>query len=271
MSSLLEEPAVQAGIAPLLAALLIGGALSRTRLAWLALAAALATAFALGTGITFTPLTASRKAMLLVLAAPWIGLALDRLPRPVHTAWPAAACALGSVWVLWSVLAQREAGPMAAMALGVALFVGVLVALLLRLRDDGEAGGAATVALGASVGVAALLSASIGNFANGIALAAGGGAMLLLQFGFGRPLAPGSLGMLTVGAAAALFAAVTFALAQLPWYALPLILLPPLAVTLLPVRDRSPRARIVTLTLIGLAAGAAPVLAAWLAARSGAA
>lgn len=262
---------VQSALAPLLVALVVGGALARTRLAWFAIAAALATAVALSTGISFTPLTAARKALLLVLAAPFVGLALDRLPRPVSMAWPAVASGLASIWIFWSVLSQREAVPAVALALGVAVFVGLLVALALRLRDDGAAGGAATVALGLAVGVAAVLSASIGNFANGVALAAGGGALLLLQFGLDRAIAPGQVGMLTTGLAAALFAAVTFVLAQLPWYALPLLLLPPLAAALPIARERPLRVRLVVLSLAAVAAGAAPVLAAWLATRTGAA
>ena len=67
MSNLLDDPMVQAALAPLLLALLVGGVLQRTRLAWLAVVAAIATEVALSTGIGFTPLTASRKVLLLSL------------------------------------------------------------------------------------------------------------------------------------------------------------------------------------------------------------
>lgn len=273
MQALLDDPMVQSAFAPLLVALLVGGALLRTRLAWIAVAAAFATAVSLSVGIGFTPLTASRKVLLLVLLAPFVGLVFDGLAKPSRAvvAGLAVLCGAASVWVFWSVLAQREPAQMLALAGGVALFVALMVGLTLRLRDDGAAGGGATVALGVAVAVAAVLSASIGNLSNGIAIAAGGGAMLLLQFALNRSVAPGAVGMLTTGLAAALFAAATFMLAQLPWYAMPLLLLVPLAVGLTLASPRPPRLRMVISTLVALAAAIAPVLAAWLAAGTAAA
>jgi len=271
MQALLDDPMVQTALAPFLAALLVGGLLLRTRLAWFAVVAALAVAVSLGTGISFTPLSASRKVLLLVLLAPFVGAALDRWPNPPPATAPALAalCALASVWVFWSVLAQRETAAMLAVAICVAVFVGLLVALTLRLRNDGAAGGGATLALGLGVGIAAVLSASIGNFANGVAIAAGGGALLLLQFSLARTLAPGYLGMLSTGLAAALFAAATFMLAQLPWYAMALLLLVPLVAGLDFATRRGPRMRLVAATLVPLAAACATLLAAWLATRGG--
>jgi hypothetical protein len=271
MPSLLEDPAVQAGVAPLLAALLVGGALLRTRFAWLAIVAAIATASALTIGIAFSPLTAARKVLLLVLVAPLVGIALDarmgaNLPRSVAAI--AALFGLASVWIYWSVLSQRELALALALGGGVTLFVVAVVASSLRLRDDGAAGGAATVALGLAVGACAFVSASAGNLTNGVALAAGGGAMLLLQFVLNRAVAPGHLGMLTSGLAAALFAATTFLLAQLPWFVLPLLLLPPLAAGLPVARERPLRARLVAASACALGAAALPVLAAWLATRA---
>ena len=270
MQSLLEDPAVQAALAPLVVALLIGSALHRTRLAWLAIAAALATAVALSTGIAFSPLTAARKILLLVFVAPLIGIALDARPTLPRLTLPALAALSGaaSVWVFWSVLSQRELPAMLALGGGVAAFTAAMVALALRLRSDGAAGGAATVALGVAVGLAALLSASIGNFANGIAIAAGGGALMLLQFALARATAPGFVGMLTTGLAAALIAAATFILAELPWYALPLLLLVPAAAALPLGAGRSGRVRLVYAQAVALAAAAAPLLAAWLATRA---
>lgn len=270
LQALLEDPMVQSGVAPLLVALVVAGALQRTRFAWFAIAAALATAVALATGIGFTPLTAARKALLLVLLAPVAGLLFDRLDVPPRRAIPAlsALCAAASVWVYWSVLAQREAAEMLVLGAGVALFVGLMVALTLRLRDDGAAGGGATLALGVGIGVAALLSASLGNFTNGIAVAAGGGALLLLQFALGRTLAPGYVGTLTTGLAAALFAATTFLLAQLPWFGMALLLLVPLAAGLKLAAHRPWRVRLVVATLAPMAVAAAPMLAAWLVTRA---
>lgn len=270
MSTLLDDPLVQAALAPLVLALLVSGVLRRTRLVWFAVVVAIATEVALSTGIGFTPLTASRKVLLLVLVAPLIGLALDLLPRPPRATNSilAALCGAASVWAFWSVITQREPAQMLVLAATLALFAGLMVALTLRLRHDGAAGGAATVALGLAVGVTAVLSASIGNFANGIALAAGGGALLLWQFASQRGLVPGYLGMLVVGLGAALFASATFMLAQLPWYAMPALLLVPLAAHLNIFAQHTPRLRMVALTLLCVAVATIPVLAAWLATRT---
>ncbi len=113
-----------------------------------------------------------------------------------------------------------------------------------------------------------LLSASTGYFTAGIALAAGSGALLLVQFAAGAAIRPGAIGALAIGVAAALFAAGTLLLAELPWTALPLLLAVP-AVGAVPLpRPWSPRARLVVRTVAAAGAAALPVLAAWVAARA---
>jgi hypothetical protein len=100
-----------------------------------------------------------------------------------------------------------------------------------------------------------------------VSLAAASGAMLLVQVGAGRALAPGFTGTLPVGLLCALIPAGTLLLAELPWVALPLLLLVP-ACVLLPVPGRAPLvARAAVLAACALAAAALPILAAWYAAR----
>ena len=67
----------------------------------------------------------------------------------------------------------------------------------------------------------------------------------------------------------ALIAAGTFFLAQLPWFALPALLLVPAAVMLPSVAGGGPWRRAFAFGLPALAAGAVTVLAAWFAARGG--
>lgn len=270
MQALLDDPVVQAGVAPFLAALLIGAVLQRTRLVWFALVAAIAVAVGLSTGITFTPLSAARKVLLLVLVAPLVGWLCERFRKPSRSDAAALSvlCGAASVWAFWSVLQQGSMTQLVMTASGVGLFVALMTALALNLRDDGASGCGVSVALGLAVGVTALLSASIGNFANGIAMAAGGAALLLLQFTLGRQLAPGCTGMLSAGLAASLFAASCFMLAQLPWYALPLMWLVPLAARPDRTGQRSTRLQVLVGTLAPLAAACPAVLAAWLATRT---
>lgn len=268
ISELLQHPAMQAGVAPLAVALIVAASLVKTRFAWLAILAGYACMIALTTGFAFSPLTASRKILLLGLVAPFIGLFADLFPRRAGIVGILLASAAGvaSLWVFASVLAQRDAPFVYGLGAGIALFIGVLVALMLRLREDGVRAAAATVGLGLATGLGALLSASTGYFFGGIAIAASAGALLLIQMVSGRRIAAGFLGTLSAGWLAALFAAGTLLLAELPWYVLPLLALVP-AATLLPVPERSPAlARAFLLGGYAVFAAALPVLAAWFAA-----
>src|SRR5438309_861360 len=91
-------------------------------------------------------------------------------------------------------------------------------------------GFATTIAL--TTGIAAVLSASIVFLLTGIALAAASGAVLVVQVILRRNIAAGFTGALTIAVLASLFAAGSLMLAQLPWYALPLLVLVPVAAML---------------------------------------
>ena len=217
MSTLFDDPMVQAGLAPFVVALLVAALLGRTRLSGLAIVAGLVTTLMLSTGISFSPLSASRKIVLLVLLAPALALALDvflaEAPKPLP--WLLAAVLGGaSAWVFQSVLSQREGAAAWALGVGVAVFVALLGGLMLRLRGDNLAGGSAALGIGLAVGVSAILSASLGNMMNGVALAAAGGALLLWRFIGARATPAGWTLTLTAGTAAALWAAATFVLAE---------------------------------------------------------
>jgi hypothetical protein len=276
VQDLLAHPAVHAGILPFLVALLIAALFTRSRLAWLAIAAGYATVIALTVGFQFSPLTVSRKILLVVLLAPVVGIAADVLSglrrsrtRTDRVQWLIViASAALPLWVFSAMLAQRPMTTAIPMGAAMAAFVGSLVWLTLRLRHDGAAAGAAGLGLGLGGGIAALLSAALGFFGNGVALAAASGAVLLVQFLRGRLVSPGYTGTLTIGLAASLFALATLLLAQLPWYALPLLVLVPAAVAVPRGSATSPRAKIVVLTLVGLLATGLTVLAAYHAATA---
>lgn len=269
MSDLLDHPAVQGGVAPLVAALLVGFVLARTRFAWLAIVAGYATMVALSIGFAFDPLTVARKTVLVGCLAPLVGIVVDRIPRPSRAVAPLLALAAGavSVWIFRSILEQRDARAAVLLGGGLAIFAAAIVASTIRLRDYGLRGGAAGLGLGLATGIAGLLSASIGYFLAGVAVAASAGAMLLVQVVSRRRIAPGYTGMLTIGILAALFAAGSFVLAELPWFALPLLPAVPLAVAL-PAPERAPLiARAAVFSVYAIAAAALPILAAWYAAR----
>jgi hypothetical protein len=269
MVGLLDHPAVQGGVAPLVIALIVALAFARTRFAWLAIAAGYATMVALSTGFAFSPLTVARKTVLVGLLAPLVGIAIDLMSRPSRAIASVLAIIAGAatIWIFMSILQQREAVKALAIGGGIAVFVAALVASMLRLRDDGLRCGAAGLGLGLATGIAGVLSASVGYLVAGVAIAAGAGALLLVQVILSRKLAPGVVGALTIGFLTALFATGTLLLAELPWYALPLLLLIPAAVTL-PAAERGPPiVRAAMLAAYALVAAALPILAAWYAAR----
>lgn len=269
MEDLLNHPAVQGGVGPLVVALIVAAALARTRYAWLAVVAGYATSIALSTGFQFSPLTASRKILLLGLLAPIAGIALDVLGRASTRVVATIAVIAGivSLWVFVSVLAQREGTSLYLAAAGIAAFTAILTALVLALRDDGLRAGAAGLGLGLGGGIAAIISASIGFLLSGVAIAASAGALLLTQVVLSRNIAAGFVGTLTLGLLVALFAGGSLLLAQMPWYALPLLFLVPLAARI-PVSDRLPLiVRAALLAFYALIAAAVPIAAAWFAAR----
>jgi hypothetical protein len=270
MQPWLDHPAVQAGVVPLVVALLVATALVRTRLTWLAVVAGYAAMIAMTVGFSFSPLSASRKVILAGLLAPLIGIAAGWLP--LRGRGPAfalsVAASMVAIWVFATVLQQRQGMANAvAAAAGIALFVAAQVYATLRVRDDGLRVGAAGLGLGLATGIAAVLSASIGYFFAGISIAAAAGALLLVQVVASRGIAAGFTGALPIGVLTALFAAGTTLLADLRWYVLPLMLLPPLA-TSMRVPERAPLVvRAALLSAYACVAAAVPILAAWYSAR----
>ena len=270
MNALLEHPAVQGGVAPFVVGLIVALALGRTRYAWLAIVAGYLMAVALSTGISFSPLTASRKILLLAIVVAVVGLVLDRMmPKTRTLNWILAAVAgVAAVWAFWSVLGQREGSAAWTATATVAIFAGVMTLALMSLRDDPLRVAAATLGLGIATGVASVLSASIGFLLAGMAVAAAAGALLLVAVFTSRPAEPGIMGTLMVGVLIALFAEGASLLAQMPWYASAALLLVPLAVRL-PVREEwSVFRRAFTLSLYALAAASIPIAAAWFSARA---
>lgn len=270
MSAFLEHPAVQGGIAPFVVALVVALALGRTRYAWLAILAGYLTTTMLSAGLAFSPLTASRKIVVIAIVAALAGLVADKMAhRSRVVRWTLGALAgLAAAWVFFTILQQRDASTAWLQGLGLAAFAAAMTWAMMSLRDDSLRTGAAGIGLGVAAGIAAVLSASIGALLAGISVAVSAGALLLVRVLRSGPMSPGLLGTLSVGVMAALFAEGALMLAHLPWHALLLLLLVPLAVRL-PVRDSAPTiVRAIVLTAYALVAACVPIAAAWLAARA---
>ena len=265
MDELLSNPAVQAGAAPFLAGLIVAVALRPLKLGGLATAAAFFTTVYFVAGFQFTPLTATRKMILIVAAAPLIGILIDFAFRPTKLGAALLALVAGgaALWAFAPVLMQRPGSEAwlagAAAAIAAAFVVGFGQA---ALAADGVRAGAAALALGIGAGVASIFSASAAYGSYGLALGAGAGAFLLPQMVTGTRSHAGATFVLPALLAAALVGAGAMTLAQMKWHVLLVLGLVPLAARL-PGPERAPVwLQAVIFSLYGFAVAG---LACWLA------
>ena len=269
MIDLLDHPVVQGGVAPFVAALIVALVLGRFRLGGLALVVGFCTTVDLVSGFVFEPLSATRKIVLLALAAPVIGMMVDFAFKPTRlgNAILALAAGIATAWVFWPVLQQKELQTALSAGGGSALFLAWLVGFSqTSLSQHPIRAGAAGLGMGIGVGTSAVLGASALYGIYGISLAAASGAFLLPQMLGGKKYEAGATFMLPLALVAGLLAAATLVLAQLPWYSL-------LALALIPVAARLPAPeksalwiQAVTLSAYTLAVAAAAIALTW---RSG--
>ncbi len=261
MKDLLDNPLVQAGVAPFVVAFVVALLFGRIRLGGLAIAAAFATAVALVAGFTFAPLTATRKIVLLTLAAAPLGLLVDLLARTgrVRAVALGVLAAAAALWTFWPILAQKP--PAEAWLPGgiVVLLAGWLVAATNgSLAARPVEAGVASLLLGVGAGALAIFGASALFGQYGFALGAGAGGFLLVMMLRNRVHDAGSTLALAASLGAGLLAGGAVILAQLQWYAAALLALVPLFVQPQLARRAPVALRAVLLSLLA----AVPVVAA---------
>jgi hypothetical protein len=265
MEELLANPAVQAGAAPFLSALIAAAALRRTRLLGLAVAVAFALVIALTVGYSFEPLTASRKLVLAGLGTALALLALELpgvAPRPAVRAALAAAAAAAAVWMVWRVLLQQEPAKAVLYGLATAAYIAALLESSLRVGPDGVRAAGSSLMLGLAAGGLGLLGASALLAQIGIAVAAGGGAVLLILM-LGRQRGPAGWTLVIPAAAIAGFAGLLAVFTgSLPWFCLLPTLAIPWATRLVPL-ERPPWLAAVLTALAGLVPMLLAVGLAW--------
>ena len=259
MEDILNHPAVQAGIAPFLAALIVVAVLQFARLGGLAAVAGFATAVFLISGFAFSPLNATNKIVLLGLAAPVVGLLVDFAFKPTRLGLVVLALAAGAaaVWTFMSVLQQKELQQALIIGGGCAAFLAWLVCFGLVQAEHSVRTGAVGLGLGLGGGIASILGASAKFGSYGLALGAASGAILLWQMVTNKRIHAGATFALTVSVTTGLLLAGTMVLAQLPWYSLAIFALVPLA-TLLPLPEKSPvfvQAIVASIYALAVAAG----------------
>jgi hypothetical protein len=263
----LSNPAVQGGVAPFVAALVVALALRPLRLDGLAVIAAFLTCMYFVSGLQFIPLTATRKVIVLGMAAPIIGVLVDFAFKPSRIS-AALLLSLGAgagvLWAFWPVLVQKpiaEAWLLGGTAvIGLAFMVGFAQ---LKLAEDAVRAGATALALGLGTGVAAIFGASASYGMYGIALGAGAGAFLLPQMIRGTKSFAGTTFTLTAMLLAGLVAAGAAIIANVPWYSLAVLALVPAAVRLPGPSKAAVWLQTILFSLYGFIVAAVACVLAW--------
>lgn len=269
MEAWLNHPAIQSGIAPFLAALVVAELLVRLRLSGLCVIAGLAATVYLVADFNFTSLSSSKKIILATLLGAGIAPLLDLLTtwqpglqKPLRTLI-AALCGGVALWVFWPVLKQQEM--QASLTHGAAAFT--FIAWLYYWMDSLSAtsvrAGAAGFSLGIASGLSALLGASALLGQLGLAAGSACGAYLLIQLLSGKALPGGKTFILPVVLLCGLIAPAAWLLAKMPWECLLLLAMIPLAARL-PIAQNAPlRVQVVTQSVLALLPGAGAVAWAW--------
>jgi hypothetical protein len=248
MQDLLTNPAVQAAVAPFVVALVIVLALRGISLYWLGLAiiGGLLTTVMLTTGLSFQPLTSTRKIILgsvcLPFTVPLMESLMARLPATAKR-WQAIITILVPVvpvvamvnWIIWPVLRRQEISEAWPMLAAVSLYVSAISVVFLmlarvKLPEKSATQGASALMLGLGTGVTSLIAASALYAQLAFAVSAAVGSLILITF-FARSRAGlghlSSFSLFAVGVPLALLGASATVYAQLPvWVLLCLVTVP---------------------------------------------
>jgi hypothetical protein len=239
MEELLNHPAVQGGVVPFVAAIIIAELFQRLRLSGLAVIAGFAAMVYLASDFSYEPLTATRKVVWLGMASAVLALPLMFLSGRWVRFLLAVAGGIAAVWVLERILRQQELQPMMTAGAGCAFYLAWLVFWMEGLNESSIRAGSAGLALGVGTGASALLGASglLGQF--GLSLGAASGAYLLIQMISRAPLPCGRTFTLPLTLIAGLSGVLAVMTADMPWYVLSVLGAIPLAAKI-PVSAKYP-------------------------------
>lgn len=264
LQELLNHPAIQAGLAPFLVALITAELFQRIKLSGLAVIAGFAVTVYLASNFTIEPLTAARKIVLLGLLSALLGLLLTLMQSRWFSSLLPVLGGAAAIWTVQRVLQQQAPQVVLLWGAGCAAYVAILVWGMDKLLDKEplRAASAAT-ALGIGTGGAALVGASalLGQF--GLALGSAAAAHLLIQMISNQPLPTGRTFTLPLAMIAGLTGCVAVLSAQLPWYALPILAAIPLAAWLVPLPNLSVRIQSLLLAILTFAFAGGAIYVTW--------
>jgi len=241
MNEVFDVPAVQAGVAPFLIALIVATLLRRSRLLGLAVGAGFLTAIALVMGFSFEPITSVQKMVVVGVGATLMVLVLELADgQPTIRMRVAMALLVGAAaeWTVLRLLLQQDLVTALMAGSAAALYLVVLVESGTAVGEDTVRSSAAALMLGLGAGALALLGASAMLAQIGISVGAAAGATLLVQMITGQRAAGWSLA-LPASVVAGLVGLLTVFTGELRWYCLLPMLAIPWATRLVPAGTRA--------------------------------
>lgn len=266
LQELLNHPAVQAGFAPFLIALVTAGLFQRIRLSGLAIIAGFAVIVYLASDFTLEPLTASRKIVLLGFISALLGLLLSLMQSRRLAALLPVLGGAAAIWTAQRILQQQPPQVALLWGAGCAAYVAILVWGMDKLENDPLRAASAATALGIGTGGAALVGASalLGQF--GLAIGSSAAALLCIHILGNRALPAGRVFTLPLALIAGLTGCIAVLGANLPWYALPILAAIPISAWLLPLPGISARIQSLTLAILAFAFAGVAIYVTWRAA-----
>ena len=263
MQELLNHPAVQSGLAPFVAGLVVAVVFKRLNLSGLALIAGFAATVYLASDFGFPPITSTRKIIWLGLGSAGIGLLMSFIRLSLFGLLLPVLGAGVSVWVAWRIFQHQPPQTALLWGAGCAAYVAILVWAMDALESDSVRSASAATMLGFGTGAAALLGASALLGQLGLALGSAAAAIALLQFIVGRTFTTGRVFTLPLAVIAGTTGCMAVLSAKLPWYSLPMLALIPVAAIGMPLPARSLRIQSILVALPGIVLAAGAVFAAW--------
>jgi hypothetical protein len=238
MDSLISHPAIQSGIIPFIVGLVVTVIFGKTKplLMGLAAVAAFITTVMLVTGFDLSPLTSTKKIILIAYLAALLGLIVDLGGEKIasYRKYAPGVFALMAViavlWVIWPVISRESTENPFGIAAGLSVYVAWMVSGI-SILDRKKAQISATVfAIAMGTAIVSIIGATAlyGQLAAPFA-AATGAWLLFYLYDSQKAIFPTSF-FLVASVTCALLGAAATVYATLPWLTLALFALIPLAV-----------------------------------------
>jgi len=251
LEALLNHPAIQAGFAPFLVALVISALFQRVKLGGLAIIAGFATTVFLASDFNFQPLTSMRKLVLCGLIGSLLAIPLGLMQSRWIKSFLAMIAGIAVIWVSYRILLQQESIVILQWGAACVAYVAILVWFMDQLHNlESPRAACAATALGFGTGGAALVGASALLGQLGLAIGSAAAAHLLVQAFTKKPPPVGRVFTFPVALITGLIGCVAVLSSELPWYTLIFLVVIPLAAQKIPLNNSSILIKAIQLLLV---------------------